>query len=296
MTTTTSPKPYIAATTDASQRVRQARQGLLVFAGFLIPLSLFGYWFYVNYPDAPLTLPSLPLMLAPGVAAVLTRWLRREGFADVSFRLHGRRMKSALLLAFALPLIAGGIAYSAAYLLGLAQFDPAPFPVALQPAAAQFALNLVFAILVFIPLLTSPATTGEEIGWRGYLLPRLIDARLPQPVLLTALIWGVWHLPVVFAGGFAAGPSVLLSAGLLVVTAAALGCILGWLRLETGSIWPCILTHAAWNAIINGAFGPATHGAAAKLWTGESGILVVAALVVAALLIQRLWYSSPPAP
>jgi membrane protease YdiL (CAAX protease family) len=54
-----------------------------------------------------------------------------------------------------------------------------------------FALNLVFATLVFIPVLTLPTTVGEESGWRGYRLPRLIDAQLPPPVLLTALIWGV---------------------------------------------------------------------------------------------------------
>ena len=45
------------------------------------------------------------------------------------------------------------------------------------------------------------------MGWRGYLLPRMIEARIPQPILLSSLIWGAWHLPILFAGVYAVGPS-----------------------------------------------------------------------------------------
>jgi hypothetical protein len=40
---------------------------------------------------------------------------------------------------------------------------------------------------------------GEEIGWRGYMLTRLVDAGIPRPVLASGLIWGLWHVPVVLA-------------------------------------------------------------------------------------------------
>jgi membrane protease YdiL (CAAX protease family) len=268
-------------------QIRRARQGLLVFAGFLIPLSLFGYWFYVAIGNELPILPSLPLMLSPGLASVFTRLLRREGFADVSFRLHGPRMGSAYLLAFGLPLVVGSVAYGFAYLLGLARFDPPAFPFAVSPPLAQFGLNLLFAA-IFI-LLELPSSAGEEIGWRGYLLLRMIDAHLPQPILLTSLIWGVWHLPVLFAGVYAVGPSPLLSAAGLMISALAVGAILAWIRLGTGSIWPCIVLHAAWNTIINGAFTPATQNATANFWIGEQGILVSVTLVLAALLLRRSW-------
>jgi hypothetical protein len=59
------------------------------------------------------------------------------------------------------------------------------------------------------------------------------------------------------------------------------------MRLETGSIWPVIFFHSAWNSIIEGPFDGATKGANAALWTGESGILTVIVLVVVAVIVSR---------
>jgi membrane protease YdiL (CAAX protease family) len=65
------------------------------------------------------------------------------------------------------------------------------------------------------------------------------------------------------------------------------GYIAAWMRLDSGSIWPCIAQHAAWNAIINGAFTPSTQGESAFYWLGESGVLVTLALVGMTLVIGR---------
>ncbi|MEZ4663934.1 MAG: CPBP family intramembrane glutamic endopeptidase [Caldilineaceae bacterium] len=94
----------------------------------------------------------------------------------------------------------------------------------------------------FVPQLIG--AVGEEIGWRGYMLTRLIDARVPIPVLASGLIWGVWHLPMLLGGIYQTGPNVLLSALLFMV---AVTTLLAWffaqLRLGTGSIWPVIILH-----------------------------------------------------
>src|SRR6266487_3527771 len=96
--------PRIVTTTDDGMEVRRARQGLLVFAAFLIPLSLFGYWFNIKYPDLNLNFSVMPMMFAPGLASIITRLVRREGFADVSFRLRGNGMRSAYLPGVRAPL------------------------------------------------------------------------------------------------------------------------------------------------------------------------------------------------
>jgi hypothetical protein len=57
-------------------------------------------------------------------------------------------------------------------------------------------------------------------------------------------------------------------------------------RLQTGSIWPAIVLHGAWNSVIQTGFDPAAAGPGAHLWLGESGILVALALVVAAVLVS----------
>jgi len=136
--------------------------------------------------------------------------------------------------------------------------------------------------------LSSLLAAGEEIGWRGYMLTRLIDAGVvPRPVLASGLIWGLWHVPLVLAGIYAAGPSPALSAVLIMVSITSFGYVIARLRLETGSIWPAIILHSSWNSIIQGPFDGATTGTGATLWVGESGLLTALTLVVAALVFSR---------
>jgi uncharacterized protein len=119
------------------------------------------------------------------------------------------------------------------------------------------------------------------------MLTRLIDAGVPRPVLVSGLIQGLWHIPLVLTGLYAAGPPPAVSALLLMGTVTSFGFVLARMHLETGSVWPAIVLHAAWNSIIQTAFDPATAGSRAALWTGESGILTLLALVVAAIIYSR---------
>ena len=279
----------LLADMPAGERSRRtmARGGLLTFGLLLLPLSLLGYWFLdATRASLPLNLPTLPLMLAPAVASVSTRLIRHEGFADVSFRTGGRRSPGALALGLALPLFVGALAYGTAYQSGLARLAPPVLPVfpsSAGPLAQLAALLLLAGTLGTLALL--PGAAGEEIGWRGYLLPRLVAAGVPQPILLTGLVWGLWHLVPLFASGYAAGPWSVLSAGTLLISAVSLGFVLAWLRLDSGSIWPAAVAHAAWNAVINGGFDLATEGAGAQLWLGEAGVLVTSALALVTLAV-----------
>jgi membrane protease YdiL (CAAX protease family) len=63
--------------------------------------------------------------------------------------------------------------------------------------------------------------------------------------------------------------------------------VLAWVRLQTGSIWPAIVLHAAYNSVIQSAFDPARDGEG-SIWVGEeAGLLIAAVLVVAAVLVCR---------
>jgi hypothetical protein len=178
-------------------QIQQARRGLLVFVSLLVPLSLLGYWWwwYVNKAIELPFVASAPLMWSPALASLITRVVLREGFADVSFRSGGRRSLRAILLAFAVPLVVGSLAYGSAYLTGLAQLAPPALPFVPPSAGPLARLALVVALSGTLGTLVSlPNAAGEEIGWRGYLLPRLIAAGAPRPILLTGLIWGhgIW--------------------------------------------------------------------------------------------------------
>src|SRR5262245_11519987 len=262
---------------------RRARRGLIVYFAVLVPLSaVFQALLIAGSPSW-----VWALMWTPAAAAVVARLALREGFANVSFRLGGRRGWKALGLAFLFPIVLGLIAYGVAWTTGLVPFSPrpiglaAPYVADAASPAVVFVVNLAIAATIGT-LLSARTAAGEELGWRGYVLTRLIDAGVPRPVLASGLIWGLWHVPLILGGAYLAGPPPLLAAALFMATATAFGFVFARLRLETGSVWPAVALHAAWNAVIQGAFDPASGGPQATLWVGESGILVALTMVVAA--------------
>ncbi len=153
------------------------------------------------------------VMLVPGlVAAATARWLFREPVTRVlglSLRLNGWFLLAwllpvllsgaSLLLGLALP----GTAYSPS-LAGLrARFDLSPEQLArlvhpigsLPPIASLLAQGLILG-----PSLSALAGLGEEAGWRGLLHHELSGLGFWRESWIVGLLWGVWHLPLVFEG------------------------------------------------------------------------------------------------
>ena len=257
---------------------RAARRGLAIYFALVVVISGAIEAYIIMNPEFFGTMIGvLALMWSPALASVIARLVLREGFSDVSFRFGGLRTLPWYALGLGVPLAVGILAYGAAWLTGLVGF---------QGSAGAFLVGLVSAA-TWITIYGFIFTAGEEIGWRGYMLTRLIDAGVPRPVLVSGLIWAGWHLPLIFAGIYAAGPSPALSAVLFVVSVTSIAFVFARMRLETGSIWPVIFAHSAWNSIIQGPFDGATTGANAALWTGESGILTVIVLVVVAVIVSR---------
>jgi uncharacterized protein len=88
---------------------------------------------------------------------------------------------------------------------------------------------------------------GEEIGWRGYLLPRLLPIGQWAALLLSGAAWGLWHAPIILLGyKYPSHPRLGVLA--MLGTAVIGGVLFGWLRLSTNSIWPSVLGHGAVNA------------------------------------------------
>jgi membrane protease YdiL (CAAX protease family) len=86
---------------------------------------------------------------------------------------------------------------------------------------------------------------------------------------------------------YVAGSSPVVAAVLFMVAATSFCFVIARVRLETGSIWPAIALHAAWNSIIQSALGAASTGVGAALWVEEAGILTALTLVVAAVIFSR---------
>ncbi|WP_157387331.1 CPBP family intramembrane glutamic endopeptidase [Nocardia terrae] len=138
-----------------------------------------------------------------------------------------------------IALVWGAFGLAAAF--GLFEFDFSYYNAGWM--AALLVADLTTAILVNIPL-----TLGEEIGWRGWLMPQLVNRfGIFAGVITTGVIWALWHAPLTLLGynyPELGAWAVVAFIGFCVTV----GCILGWLRLWSGSVWPSAVAHAASNA------------------------------------------------
>ena len=116
--------------------------------------------------------------------------------------------------------------------------------------------TVVLVALLTLPLwvlLLTPFSLGEEWGWRGYLLPRLLPLGQWPALLISGAIWGLWHAPLIVLGANYPGHPIL-GVFLMTINCMIVGIILGWTRLATGSIWPAVLGHAGFNASAGAAY------------------------------------------
>jgi membrane protease YdiL (CAAX protease family) len=172
--------------------------------------------------------------------------------------------------------------------------DPRWYLVILGPAAlagGMIALNTLVggpALSVEVPLLTAViilafsifpgSALGEEIGWRGYTLPRLQAGRgALSASLILGVLWGFWHLPLWLTG--APGRTPVLYAAFLVSTI-ALSVILTWVYNSTGgSLLMVVLLHATFNLPVTLAIDELGGRATVPVLL-YFGLTVVAAIVV----------------
>jgi uncharacterized protein len=93
---------------------------------------------------------------------------------------------------------------------------------------------------------STPVQAGEEIGWRGYALPRLAERiGLAPASMVLGLIWGCWHLPQFF---IREADTYGQSFFLFVMQVTALSVAMAWLYARTnGSLLLTMLLHAAVN-------------------------------------------------
>jgi hypothetical protein len=116
--------------------------------------------------------------------------------------------------------------------------------VTAQGLIIRVALNAAVGVAV-----VSTLAVFEELGWRAWLLPRLaLRFGSRRGVVLTALIWGLWHVPFALAGiQHIDGMSPLRLAVGLPFGIIAAGIVIGWLWLKTESVWIVAIAHGALN-------------------------------------------------
>ena len=179
--------------------ITYAIEGALILRGFRVLPGVASAGQYV----------IMAVMWVPALATVLTvKLVTREGFGVANVRFGGWRpyVASGLILPGCFALI-----YALTWLLGLGRPDWAlgslqklmaagSGPAPSMPSPAIVLPGFFLATLVFAPFLNGLLGFGEELGWRGYLLPKLMPLGKPRAYLLLGIIWGLWHLPLLLVG------------------------------------------------------------------------------------------------
>lgn len=153
-------------------------------------------------------------------------------------------------------LVIVGVFVSAAF--GLVHLDLVHFSAfhnVLEGASHGRSIPIPISLLAVVEIATIPfgavinsfATIGEELGWRGWLLPSLRPLGTWPALIVSGMVWGLWHAPIILLGYNFGQPNVL-GVVMMVGGCLCLGILIGWLRLRSGSLWPPVFAHAAFNA------------------------------------------------
>lgn len=151
-----------------------------------------------------------------------------------------------------------------------------PVPLFNDPAQWYLIIIIFFYVLIF-------SVSGEEIGWRGYALPRLLTRQnaLVSSIIL-GVIWSFWHLPLFFiVGNFHQNIPIAL----FLIQSVALAIVYTWLYNNTeGSLLIASFFHAASNTTLGilPVLPMDTDGNPLALW-----ITVILLCVFAVILVRR---------
>ncbi|MCI0672948.1 MAG: CPBP family glutamic-type intramembrane protease, partial [Myxococcaceae bacterium] len=255
------------AATGAGPLPRATREVVAVFLG----LTFFGSWpmwlalAFLKAPGEAVDLAIAAGSFAPAVAAWIVarlvaptphlkeetgltvkvpdvRWRRFWALAWLGMPVLVLGAVGLSALAGTFPLDLGGLSGARAALAVYAKESPAQAATFSTPAS--FLAWQVGRSVLLGPVFFAPVAFGQEWGWRGWLLPRLLPLGRMRALALSGALWGLWLAPLAFQGRAYPGHP-LLGAALLVVTGTLLGMLFGWLRLASRSVWPAVVAHGA---------------------------------------------------
>jgi membrane protease YdiL (CAAX protease family) len=252
---------------------RDTRRLVLYFGGLILVyvVAVIAFW---NADDKSGVF--IAIMFAPTVGALLAR------FAGPGIIQLGRL--SWWILAGLIPTVAVLLAYLVGTAIGVDSLE-----------TEMLLRSLISAPIAILTACLS--AVGEEIGWRGFLWPLLRNRfSFLRTSLLVGIVWWLYHVPLILFGWYG------MRSGIPAFTVAIAGFTLfvGVITDRSRSVWPSLIAHGAWNALVATGFA-VTTSAGIKLnaftgsttWVGEFGWLAaIASLIVG--IVATIWHLRRP--
>ena len=208
------------------------------------------------------------LMWCPGVSALTTRLIYQHNVRGEGWKWGPTRYE---IIGYSLPIVYASIAYGAVWLTHFGGVDLSRF----HTAPWRFVLfGTIGSVL---------SALGEELGWRGFLVPKLAEGMTyTRTAVVAGLIWATWHVPLIIGAGYNGGTSAGYSIACFAVMVVAISFPMTWLRLRSRSVWPTVLLHASHNLFIQGFFDTVTvDTGTTKYLLSEFGAVLALTTVIA---------------
>jgi membrane protease YdiL (CAAX protease family) len=244
---------------------RENRNQLLTFLALTFAFSSIFYFLIIKsgHLGSANGAYVLGLMWSPGLSGILTRKIHGQSLSTLGWKWGEARFQ---WMSYLIPLLYATIAYSVVWIFHLGGFYDHRFATAVGrsfglgalPAWAAIAMYLFFAGTTGM-VRSCASALGEEIGWRGFLVPQLAKTNsYTATALISGIIWSLWHYPILIFADYNSGTPVWYGLTCFTVMVVSISFIFTWMRLKSGSLWTGVLLHASHNLFIQGFFDPIT--------------------------------------
>ncbi|MCX7553463.1 CPBP family intramembrane metalloprotease [Marinicella sp. S1101] len=139
-------------------------------------------------------------------------------------------------------------------------------------------------------IMTLPSVLGEEVAWRGLLVPELSKFMGFTGVsLISGLLWSFWHFPLIVLGLYGNdGTPLVFQLIVFTVFITSISVVMAYYRLKSGGIWTAVIFHMSNNVFIQKFYAPLTVETTNSNWfTDEFGLIPASVAVVFALIYWR---------
>ena len=232
-------------------------------------------------------------MWSPALAAFATKKIFRERIRDLPWSWSGARYA---WLAYLIPLGYALPVYLVVWLTGLGGFYDVDLAkkIAEQFGWLDLPPNLMLALFVLLTatlgmVAKMSRALGEEIGWRGFLVPELSKVvGFSGTAIISGLMWAVYHYPILLFADYNASTPAWYGLICFTIMVVAFSFILAWLTLRSGSLWPAAIFHGSHNLFIQSILSPLTRDTGiTKYIIDEFGIGLVITTLIGAIIVWR---------
>jgi membrane protease YdiL (CAAX protease family) len=251
-----------------------ARSRVQVLTYLIIVLAFSSFFYFLILHSGSLGngrgLYVLGLMWCPALAGMLTLRLNGRSISDLGWTWGESKYQ---IRSWYIPILYASVAYAIVWVFHLGAFGNPEYYDSLTKTmhlggSPWISIVMGIALTGTYGMIRSVSSAlGEEIGWRGFLVPELSKTTsFTATSLISGIVWSLWHYPILIYGDYNAGTPTWYGLTCFTVMVISISFVFAWMRLKSGSLWTGAILHGSHNLYIQGIFTPLTRNTGQTAW------------------------------